>query len=107
MIHLLEKILKGLKINYEQIQRNLDRSVGVFWSGYLLNKLVEKGLPRNEAYSMIQEIALKTAEGGGDFLQALKEHSLLKEKFSSSELDEMDISLYWKGSISKIKDNLK
>lgn len=107
MVYLLEKILKGLKINYDQIRKNLNSSGGVFWSGYLLNKLVEKGLARNDAYSIIQKIALKSSEEGSDFLEVLKNHPFLKEQFSSSELDEMDISLYWKRSISKIKDNLK
>jgi adenylosuccinate lyase len=47
--------------------RNLESTHGLVYSGQLLQDLVEKGMPRDEAYKTVQENAMVAWESEGDF----------------------------------------
>jgi adenylosuccinate lyase len=55
----MKKIIDGLVVNRHQIERNLGRTRGLLSSGRVLLALVEWGMSREEAYSVVQENAMR------------------------------------------------
>jgi adenylosuccinate lyase len=60
-------ILDGLVVYPERMRRNLFASHGLFFSHRLLLALVESGLPRNEAYRIVQASAMTAWDEERDF----------------------------------------
>ena len=55
-------LVEGLVVRRERMRRNLDAGHGLFFSQRLLLALVEAGLPRDEAYRLVQRHALRAHE---------------------------------------------
>ena len=60
-------LVEGLVVLPERMRANLDASHGLFFSQRVLLALVEGGLPRDEAYRLVQEHALRAWDEGLDF----------------------------------------
>src|SRR3954471_3689383 len=60
-------IVEGLVVYPERMRRNLESSHGLFFSHRLLLALVESGLPRQEAYRLVQGAAMQSWEEERDF----------------------------------------
>jgi adenylosuccinate lyase len=60
-------IVEGLVVDAERMRRNLDASHGLVFSHRLLLALVESGLPRDEAYRLVQAHAMTAWEEERDF----------------------------------------
>src|SRR3954464_356771 len=56
-------LVEGLDVRPERMRRNLESGHGLFFSQRLLLALVESGLPRGEAYRLVQRHALRGREG--------------------------------------------
>jgi adenylosuccinate lyase len=55
-------LAEGLVVRPERMLRNLEASHGLFFSQRLLLALVESGLPRDEAYTRVQQSAMRAWE---------------------------------------------
>lgn len=62
MNNIMKRIIEGLVVNESQLQKNLNRTKGLLFSGRLLLALVEWGLNREEAYAIVQESAMRCWE---------------------------------------------
>ncbi|MGN6593327.1 MAG: lyase family protein, partial [Terriglobales bacterium] len=60
-------LLDKLLVYPEQMQRNLDLTHGLVFSGQLLLELVESGVSREQAYRWVQRHAMETWRTGQDF----------------------------------------
>jgi adenylosuccinate lyase len=60
-------IIANMRVFPERMQRNLDSTRGLVFSGQLLQDLVEAGTPREDAYKWVQEKAMVAWESEGDF----------------------------------------
>jgi adenylosuccinate lyase len=67
----LTEIIKGLVIYPERMRANLDKLGGLIHSQRVLLALTAAGVPREDAYRLVQRNAMKVWETGGDFLEAL------------------------------------
>ncbi|MDE0052364.1 MAG: adenylosuccinate lyase [Rhodospirillales bacterium] len=67
----LAGVVDGLVVDEAAMRRNLDSRGGLVYSQRVLLALIERGMSREEAYAVVQEIALGVWEGGGDFEVAL------------------------------------
>jgi adenylosuccinate lyase len=83
-------VLGELCVYPENMKRNLEKSGGAVFSEPVLLALVDKGVPRDEAYRMVQRHALKIARDGGE----LKDE-LLKDPEITSYLSPRDIEAVW------------
>lgn len=82
----LNSLLKSLKVNTQIMEKNLKASGGRMFSSQVLNALVQKGLPRQKAYPLVQQISLKLKEGE-QLINLLKKDSSIKKYLSSKELE--------------------
>jgi len=67
----LTGIIKGLVVYPNRMRANLDRLGGLIHSQRVLLALTEAGVPREEAYRLVQRNAMKVWETGADFQAAL------------------------------------
>jgi adenylosuccinate lyase len=65
-------LVDGLEVRPERMLRNLEAGHGLFFSQRLLLALVESGLPRNEAYRLVQRHALRAHEEEQDFRELVR-----------------------------------
>ncbi len=100
MTNIMKRIVEGLVVDETQVQKNLDRTKGLLFSGRVLLALVEWGLSREEAYAIVQQNAMRCWESaaGGDSSESLL--SLLASDprlagFEKEKLEELfDIDFY-------------
>jgi adenylosuccinate lyase len=67
----LTGIVKGLVVYPERMRANLDRLGGLIHSQRVLLALTAAGVPREDAYRIVQRNAMKVWDTGTDFLAAL------------------------------------
>ena len=60
-------IVEGLIVHPERMLRNLESSRGLVFSHRLLLALIEAGLPRDDAYRLVQDHAMRAWEEEADF----------------------------------------
>jgi adenylosuccinate lyase len=65
-------LMEGLDVRPERMRRNLEAGHGLFFSQRLLLALVESGLPRGEAYRLVQRHALRAHEEEQDFRELVR-----------------------------------
>ena len=81
MLGRINTVVKDLRVYPENMQKNLDMTRGLVFSGTLLVALAAKGLTREEAYSLVQEHGLKT----WDTINGLTEDPDFKERVLADE----------------------
>jgi adenylosuccinate lyase len=67
MLHKMTAIVSQMRVFPERMLRNLNSTQGLVYSGQLLQDLVEKGMPRDEAYKAVQENAMAAWETDSSF----------------------------------------
>jgi adenylosuccinate lyase len=86
MLDLLRSIYDGLDVVPEAMERNLNMTRGLIYSGQVLLALVESGMARGEAYDIVQSAARRVWAGEGDLLTHLAADSRVTERLSPDEL---------------------
>jgi adenylosuccinate lyase len=72
MLDRLSWLVEGLVVFPERMLANLEASHGLFFSQRVLLALVEGGLPRDEAYRLVQEHALRAWDEALDFRELVE-----------------------------------
>ena len=67
----MTKVLEGLRIFPDRMRANIDSTHGVFFSQRVLLALVERGLPREQAYDIVQRAAAESWASGAHFREAV------------------------------------
>jgi adenylosuccinate lyase len=89
MLRRLTYVLGNLSVYPENMKRNLEKSGGVVFSEKVLLALVEKGIPRDSAYRMVQRHALKVGREGGDLKEELLKDSDIRRSLSAQEIEKV------------------
>lgn len=87
------RLTKDLDVSPQAMKKNIDLTGGLWASGTVLTRLVESGMPRTEAYELLQSIALPLATKVREdrvpadaFLQALQAHPAVAQVVSGEAL---------------------
>jgi adenylosuccinate lyase len=84
----LDHVLEHLKVNEPSMRRNLEAGGGVVFSQRVLLALTEAGMPRDQAYRVVQEHALSALDGGPEFRAALEADARVSRRLSRERLAE-------------------
>jgi adenylosuccinate lyase len=76
-------LVDGLVVDGERMRRNLDGSHGLVFSQRVLLALVESGLPRADAYALVQRHALRSWEEDVDFRSLVEEDPEISERLGA------------------------
>jgi adenylosuccinate lyase len=66
-------LVEGLVVHPERMRRNLGATHGLVFSHRLLLALVDSGLPRDDAYRLVQRHAMEAWESEADFAQLVRD----------------------------------
>jgi len=88
MLARLESILSTLRVYPERMRANLDATGGLVFSQQLMLRLVQQGLTRENAYTLIQSLATKAWEGGEPFQVLVKRDDRVRKWLSDAQIDQ-------------------
>jgi adenylosuccinate lyase len=80
-------VIDGIVVNKKNIQKNLNLTHGLIYSQRALLKLVEKGITREDAYSVVQENAMKSWDTGQDFKGLIMMDKRIAGKISKRDIE--------------------
>lgn len=89
MLTTMIKVIKNIFVNVEKVSSNINITKGQIYSEFILESLVRKGIPRIEAYMDIQRVAFQAKDNGKQFIQAIKDDTVLSKYFSEMELNDL------------------
>ena len=83
----LTSVVDKLVVYPDNMRKNLERIGGLVHSQRVLLALTQKGVPREDAYAMVQRNAMKVWRGEGDFLSLLENDADVRKHLDEAELD--------------------
>ncbi|MEW6067565.1 MAG: adenylosuccinate lyase [Nitrospirota bacterium] len=89
MLDRIKSILDGLHVYPKRMKENMDRSYGLYTSQRVMIALVEKGLTREDAYSIVQKNAMKSWKTGIQFKKLLLKDKDVKKYLTTKEIEKI------------------
>jgi len=86
MLRKFTDVVKGMVVYPDRMKANLDSLKGLVCSEHVMLALVDKGMPKDEAYRAVQAVAMQAWEAGGDFRKLIAAHDEVKSRLSPDEL---------------------
>ena len=83
----LTGLIDKLLVYPDTMQSNLDKLGGLIHSQRVLIALTQKGVPREDAYRLVQRNAMKVWDGEHEFLALLKADKDVRAQLSDQELE--------------------
>jgi len=87
MLAKMTQLVSQMRVFPERMLRNLESTHGLVFSGQLLQDLVEKGMPRDDAYKAVQENAMAAWETESSFRERVAKDSRITKFLSPKELE--------------------
>ncbi|MFW6113428.1 MAG: lyase family protein, partial [Actinomycetota bacterium] len=87
MLVKMNGIIEGLQVHPDNMRRNLELTHGLIFSESVLLALVDQGLTREEAYSLVQSDAMESWRTGEDFRSLLENDEEIRRRLGAEELD--------------------
>ena len=95
MLHKAIEVASGLQVYPENMLANLVKTHGLIFSQRILLELMAKGMPRQDAYEVVQRAAMKSWKEGSDFRQNLLQEGEVVRRLSPKELETLfDVGYY-------------
>jgi adenylosuccinate lyase len=82
------KVLENLSVFTKKMEDNIYITKGVIFSQRVMNKLIEKGLSREEAYDYIQPIAMNAWNSNLNFYELILQDENVGEWLSKSDIEQ-------------------
>jgi adenylosuccinate lyase len=86
MLAKMTAIVSNMRVFPERMQRNLELTQGLVYSGQLLQDLVEKGMPRDDAYKAVQENAMVAWEADSNFRERVADDARITKYLDARAL---------------------
>ena len=82
----MSEVVNSMKINKNNMKKNLDLTKGLFFSQRVMLFLTEKGLKREVAYRIVQKCALRAIDQNISFFDSLMEDKKIKDIITVNNL---------------------
>jgi adenylosuccinate lyase len=107
MLRELTWVLEGLRVFPERMRANLDAGGGVVYSQAVLLALVRAGLPRDEAYALVQAAATEAWDRGASFREALEDDARITERLDAGTIDDLFDPARWLANLGRVFERLE
>jgi adenylosuccinate lyase len=95
ILRIFTHIVSFMDVDEARMQRNLESTRGLIYSGRVLLALVDKGMSRSDAYEVAQRYAKQVWGGEADFKDLLAADPAVRERLTTEELEELfDVSYH-------------
>src|SRR5436309_711955 len=88
MLRLVTRVLDGLEVLPENMERNLELSQGALLAERIVNLLVKSGVPRQDAHERIRKISIKALDNKIPFSKLLLEDRFISKRLKPKEIKE-------------------
>lgn len=88
MLHRFAGVIEKLMVYPENMQENMQKTLGLVFSQRLLLMLIEKGLSRENAYDTVQPLAMNAWQEKRSFKELVRKDSVISENLTEEEIDE-------------------
>ena len=102
MLNRFDRLIAGLVIHKDNMIKNTFLYGGIVFSQRILLALTQKGLSREEAYSLVQRNALDAFNNHGNFKQNLLKDTDITNLLTNEEIEKCFDSEYYLRNVSKI-----
>jgi adenylosuccinate lyase len=86
MLSKMTAVIGQMRVFPERMMRNLESTHGLVYSGQLLQDLVEKGMPRDDAYKAVQENAMAAWESDTSFQERVSRDARIAQFLDAKAL---------------------
>jgi len=103
--YMLEKaryLISNLRVFEDKVRKNIAVTGGLIYSQRVMLALIDKGMSREDAYTLMQKIALKCWEEQSSFEMAIRENEQVKNMLRTEELDALFVPDYYLRNVDKI-----
>src|SRR6267143_1135354 len=104
MVRLIRDVLDGLEVDPQKMAHNIGLSQGRFLSERVVNLLVTKGVPRQEAFARVRKIAILSSDRRIPFRDALLRDNFVSTQLKPEEIEESLDSGTYLGSTNRLID---
>jgi adenylosuccinate lyase len=87
MLFLINKIVANLRVDEQQMLKNIALSRGRIMSESVMMALAKKGMNRQEAHELLRKLAIKCGAEKKHFRETLIDNKTIREKMSEKEID--------------------
>ncbi|MEC9490371.1 MAG: adenylosuccinate lyase [Halanaerobiales bacterium] len=87
MLVKFKEVMEELVVNEDNMQLNLEKTLGLTFSQRLMLALVDKGLRREEAYELAQRNAMQAWENKEDYRELIAADQEIRDYLTEEELD--------------------
>ncbi|MEO0137658.1 MAG: adenylosuccinate lyase [candidate division WOR-3 bacterium] len=87
-------VLKNLKVFPERMMENITNSLGLYASQNLMNRLIEKGMSRKEAYDLVQALSFSAIANKRHLKDVAGDNARVKKYLEDGELNRI-FDLNW------------
>jgi adenylosuccinate lyase len=87
LLQRMTALLRDLRVDPEQMRRNIALTHGLIFSGQVVLALVDHGVAREPAYDAVQVAAMRSWEERRAFRELVGEQPLVREHLSAEQLD--------------------
>ncbi|MEW6682251.1 MAG: adenylosuccinate lyase [Nitrospirota bacterium] len=87
MLDRLTTLLERLQVYPDRMRKNLEQTGGLVYSQRVMLALVERGLSRDEAYAIVQGLAMRAWKGEGTFVELAKADPTVAARLAPDALD--------------------
>ncbi len=95
ILHRLNNLLSNLVVKPERMQKNMDHSLGLYYSQRVLTNLIDKGLSRQKAYEMVQACAMQSWESQKPFADIVRANAEITALIDAPTLAQLFDSSYY------------
>lgn len=99
-------ILENLVVYPENMLKNIGLTHGAIFAQRVMYALIEKGLVREAAYDMVQPVAMKTLQEGGEMQENLKQTPAVTALLTNEEIDNCFTLEYYMKNVDYIFNQL-
>ncbi len=89
LLNRLNNVVSNLVIHKDNMEKNMNKFKGLFFSQGVMLKLTQKGLKREDAYKVVQSNAMKTWDKNEDFFENLKKNKIIQKHLTVKELKQL------------------
>ena len=87
MISIFIRVIEGMTVYSDRMEQNLKSGKSVFFSQKVMLNLVDAGMSRENAYKIVQTLALKSVDENVDFQELVSTNIDVNKLLSSSDID--------------------
>jgi adenylosuccinate lyase len=87
MLSKMTQLVSQMRVFPDRMMRNLESTHGLVFSGTLLQDLVEKGMPRDDAYKAVQENAMVSWETDSSFRERVEKDARVTKYLTPKEIE--------------------